>query len=157
MPKLNFERHVPYSPEQMLALTADLAAYPDFLPNCSDMQVERDQGQPGDVRMARMAIKFGPVSQAYTSRVDVDMEAGTIRARAIDGPFSHLDSLWQFSPEGTGCEVRFDIDFGFSNPLIAAVAEPAFAAKQKEILDAFLTEADRRYASIPGFQEGRLV
>ena len=29
--------------------------------------------------------------------------------------------------------------------LRAAVAEPAFAAKQSEIMDAFMTEADRRY------------
>ena len=43
--------------------------------------------------------------------------------------------------------VRFDIDFAFSNPLVAAVAEPAFAVKQTEIIDAFLDEADRRFGS----------
>jgi coenzyme Q-binding protein COQ10 len=41
--------------------------------------------------------------------------------------------------------VRFDIDFKISNPLVAAVAEPAFAAKQEEIIDAFVAEADRRF------------
>jgi coenzyme Q-binding protein COQ10 len=29
--------------------------------------------------------------------------------------------------------------------MIAAVAEPAFAAKQEQILDAFVEEADRRF------------
>ena len=32
-------------------------------------------------------------------------------------------------------------------PLFAAVAEPAFAAKQEEIIDAFVAEADRRFGT----------
>ena len=53
--------------------------------------------------------------------------------------------MWSFEPEGEGTRVRFEIDFKISNPLIAAVAEPAFAAKQDEIIDAFADEADRRF------------
>ena len=44
-----------------------------------------------------------------------------------------------------GTRVRFEIDFKISNPFIAAVAEPAFAAKQEEIMRAFCDEADRRF------------
>ena len=66
-------------------------------------------------------------------------------AKAVDGPFAYLDSKWSFEPEGAGTRVRFDIDFKISNPLLAAVAEPAFAAKQNEIMDAFVEEADRRF------------
>ena len=43
--------------------------------------------------------------------------------------------------------MRFDISFHIANPLLAAVAEPAFAAKQDEIMDAFVEEADRRYGA----------
>jgi len=146
MPKLSFDRQVPFSPQQMLGLVADLESYPDFVPNCSSMKVMRDSGQSADVRMARMAVRFGPIKQAYTSRVTIDPTDHTIDATAVDGPFSHLDSTWQFTPEGDHTRVRFDIDFGISNPLIAAIAEPAFAAKQDEILDAFMAEAARRYA-----------
>ena len=109
------------------------------------MEVKRDNGAPGDVRFARMTISFGPVSQSYTSRVEADRAARTIVAKAVDGPFAYLDSKWSFEPEGAGTRIRFDIDFKISNPLIAAVAEPAFAAKQDEILDAFVDEADRRF------------
>ena len=90
-------------------------------------------------------LKFGPVTQSYTSKVTTDREALTITAVAVDGPFSYLDSKWTFEREGEGTRIKFDIDFKFSNPLIAAVAEPAFAAKQDEILDAFADEADRRF------------
>jgi coenzyme Q-binding protein COQ10 len=145
MRDLAFERHVPHRPEQMFDLVADLAAYPRFIPNCSKMQVEQDRGTTEDIRFARMTIKFGPLTQSYTSRVKIDPETLTITAHAVDGPFSHLDSRWRFEPEGTGTCVRFAIDFKINNPLIAAVAEPAFAAKQDEILDAFVEEAQRRY------------
>ena len=145
MPDLFFERHVPHLPERMYELVSGLEDYPRFLPNVSDMQVKRDNGAPGDVRYAKMTIKFGPVTQGYTSRVEADPTARTISAKALDGPFAYLDSKWSFEPEGAGTRVRFDIDFKISNPLIAAVAEPAFAAKQDEIMDAFVDEADRRF------------
>lgn len=145
MKKLFFERHVPHLPERMYALVADLESYPRFIPNCKAMDVKRDRGTTGDVRYAKMTIKFGPMTQSYTSRVVSDPAALTITAHAVDGPFSYLDSRWSFEHEGMGTRVKFDIEFKFSNALIAAVAEPAFAAKQDEIVDAFMEEADRRY------------
>jgi coenzyme Q-binding protein COQ10 len=145
MPDLFLERHVPHLIDRMFDLVNDLASYPDFVPNCKDMQVKRDDGAAGDVRYARMTIQFGPMTQSYTSRVEADRNAHTITAKAVDGPFSYLDSKWTFEPEGTGTRIRFDIDFKFSNPLFATVAEAAFAAKQDEILDAFVDEADRRF------------
>lgn len=129
----------------MFDLVSDLEDYPRFLPNVKDMQVKRDNGAEGDVRFARMTVQFGPLAQAYTSRVEARRSDLTITAKAVDGPFSYLDSKWTFEPEGAGTRVRFDIDFKISNPLIATVAEQAFARKQEEIMDAFVEEADRRF------------
>ncbi|WP_052715720.1 type II toxin-antitoxin system RatA family toxin [Devosia chinhatensis] len=141
-----YERHVPHLPERMFDIVADLNDYPRFIPNCSAMQVRPDPvATMGDVRLAKMTIAFGPITQAYTSRVTLDPVARTIRAKAVDGPFAYLDSVWSFEPEGQGTRVRFEIDFKISNPLIAAIAEPAFAAKQEEIMRAFCDEADRRF------------
>jgi len=145
MPKLEFDRHVPYSPAQMLQLVGDLESYPRFIPNCRGMEVKPDRIGSGAARFARMTLSFGPITQAYTSRVVVDPAAETIDAKATDGPFSHLLSHWTFAPDGSGTRIHFDIDFKISNPLVAAIAEPAFAAKQREIMDAFVAEADRRY------------
>lgn len=148
MAHLDLDRHVGHAPEEMFLLVADLAHYPKFISNCRDMHVSKDSGAIGDVRYARMTLGFGPVTQAYTSKVTVDSKARTIAAVATDGPFRYLNSLWKFEPEGAGTRIRFSIDFKISNPLIAAVAEPAFAAKQQEIMDAFIAEADRRYPAI---------
>ncbi|GLQ09590.1 ubiquinone-binding protein [Devosia yakushimensis] len=141
-----FERHVPHLPRRMYDIVADLSDYPRFIPNCKAMEVRKDPAAgDADIRLAKMTLFFGPISQAYTSRVTADPEALTIRAKAVDGPFAYLDSVWTFEQEGMGTRVRFEIDFKISNPLIAAVAEPAFAAKQDEIIRAFAEEADRRY------------
>ena len=143
MPELKFSRSVPFTPKQMFSLVADLHSYPDFVPHCTGMNVS--EGGNGD-RLALMGINFGPVSQSYTSRVVIDKNLMSISADAIDGPFSFLISRWKFSPEGKGTKIRFEIDFEIANPMIAAIAEPAFAAKQDEILDAFMDEARRRYS-----------
>lgn len=145
MPDLFFERHAPHLPDRMFDLVNDLEAYPRFLPNVSAMDVKRDNGASEDVRYARMTIRFGPITQAYTSRVVADRAARTITAKAVDGPFEYLDSKWSFAPEAAGTRIRFDIDFRISNPLIRAVAEPAFAHKQEEIIEAFVGEAERRF------------
>lgn len=135
---------MPHVPRSMFDLVSDLEAYPRFVPNCKAMDV---RPQPDGSRLAKMTISFGPITQAYTSRVTADPQAMTITAVAVDGPFAYLDSKWTFSPEGSGTRVRFDVDFKISNPLIAAVAEPAFASKQDEIIDAFGDEADRRFGA----------
>lgn len=144
MPDHYYERRTPHLPERMFDLISDLESYPRFIPNCKAMEVRTDPNDPA-VRYAKMTIKFGPVTQSYTSKVTLDRNARTITAVAVDGPFDYLDSKWSFEGEGEGSRVRFDIDFKFNNPLLAAVAEPAFAAKQDEILDAFTDEADRRF------------
>ncbi|WP_027835310.1 type II toxin-antitoxin system RatA family toxin [Maritalea myrionectae] len=143
MTKIAFDRHVPYTPEQMFDLVADLRRYPSFVPNCSNMQV-RPGGSDYDC-YARMGISFGPISQDYESRVEMDRGNLRIAATAVDGPFSHLSSVWQFLPEGEGTHIQFKVDFKLSNRLIAAVAEPLFATKQEEIMDAFVKRADELY------------
>ena len=134
---------MPHLPDRMFDLVSDMESYPKFVPNCTALTVRPD-GEP-DTKSAKMTIHFGPITQAYTSRVTEDRASKTITATSTDGPFSYLDSKWTFEPEGQGARIRFDISFKISNPLIAAVAEPAFAAKQEQILDAFLEEADRRF------------
>jgi len=140
-----FERHVPHLPQRMFEIVADLEDYPRFIPNCKAMNVRPDPAGGEGSKMARMTLFFGPITQAYTSRVTADAQALTITAKAVDGPFSYLDSVWRFEAEGQGTRVRFEIDFKISNPFIAAIAEPAFAAKQHEIIRAFAEEADRRF------------
>ncbi len=146
MPQLSFSRSVPFSAQQMLDLVADLNTYPDFVPNCSEMQLFGEVGDPLSSCDAQMYVSFGPINQSYSSEVLIDRQALSVTAKSTDNPFDYLDSMWKFTPTDAGCEINFEIDFSFSNRLIAAVAEPAFVSIQGEILDAFIAEAKHRYA-----------
>ncbi len=126
MPDLFFERHSEHLPERMFNLVSDLESYPRFIPNCKSMQVRE---MPDGSQLAQMTIQFGPITQSYTSHVVADLATLTITAKSTDGPFAYLDSKWTFTPEGEGTRIRFDVDFKIANPLIAAVAEPAFASE----------------------------
>lgn len=145
MPQLSFSRSVPFTAQQMLDLVADLNAYPNFVPNCSEMQLYDEVGDPLTSCDAEMSVSFGPINKSYFSEVNIDRQAFSVEAKSTDNPFDYLDSLWNFESTETGCKIKFEIDFSFSNRLIAAVAEPAFSSIQAEILDAFIAEAKRRY------------
>ncbi|VAW15605.1 hypothetical protein MNBD_ALPHA12-500 [hydrothermal vent metagenome] len=145
MPKLNFSRTVPYKPEQMLDLVSDMASYPHFVPNCSAMDIKPSEKAPDRVCDVCMHMDFGPISQSYTSRVTIDRENMTISVKALDGLFSYMKTQWIFNEIEQGTRVLFKIDFEIANPLLRAVLNPAFAARQGEIIDAFMLEAKRRY------------
>jgi coenzyme Q-binding protein COQ10 len=143
MTDIAFEREVTHSPVQMFELVCDLAKYPQFVPNCTDMEI-RQLPQEGSC-LARMHISFGPISESYESKVVCDPVALTVKATSDDGPFSSLESLWRFTPLGEGTHVDFAVSFKMRNRLLAAIAEPLFAEKQREIVDAFMRRADDLY------------
>lgn len=148
MPRYAYERHVAHhAPAHLFAVVADTASYASFLPNVSQMVVQPDPKERPHTHYARMTIAFGPLTQSYTSKVITDPDRHIIRVEATnDGPFAHLIGVWTFEPEGQGTLVKFNIDFRFRNPLIGLMADTAFADKQVELVDAFMAEADRRYA-----------
>ena len=143
MTKIAFERDVRHTPEQMFALVSDIARYPEFVPNCSDMEI-RNLPQDGAC-LARMHIAFGPISQSYESKVVADLGKLTVTAKSEDDPFSYLESEWKFTETDTGTHVDFVVDFQMRNRLLAAIAEPLFADKQREIVDAFMAQAEKLY------------
>lgn len=144
MTKISFEREVLHSPEQMFDLVSDLAAYPSFVPNCSDMNITK-LPQEGKC-LARMHVSFGPINQSYESEVHADRDGMCVTALSDDDPFSRLHSEWKFTATSSGTHVDFSVDFQMRNRFIAAIAEPLFVEKQREIVDAFMAQAAQRYA-----------
>jgi len=145
MTKITFEREVSHSPEQMFDLVSDLARYPSFVPNCSDMNITN---LPQDGKcLARMHVSFGPINQSYESEVHCDRDALTVTAISDDDPFSNLESEWRFTKTDKGTHVDFVVDFSMRNKFIAAIAEPMFVEKQREVVDAFMAQAAKIYGS----------
>ena len=142
MPTHAEHRYLPYSQKELFELVAAVERYPEFLPWCVGARIK---SRKDNELLADLVIGFKMIRERFTSLVKLDRPGLRIDVTYTEGPFRYLDSKWTFSPEGQGTRVRFDIDFKISNPMIAAVAEPAFASKQREIVDAFMDEAERRF------------
>ncbi|MDJ1007145.1 MAG: type II toxin-antitoxin system RatA family toxin [Paracoccaceae bacterium] len=139
-------RALPYTPEQMYDLVADVPSYPEFLPWCSAAR-ERTRLDEGDriVVEVDLVISFKVFRERFGSRVTL-WPKRKIETEYIDGPFSHMHSIWEFAEaEGGGCEVKFFVDFEFRNKVLGAAAGVFFNDAMQRIVRAFERRAAQLY------------
>lgn len=146
MPTHSETRRLPYSPEQMYALVADVALYPQFIPWISAARV-RSVTPGGDhaVMLADLVIGFKMFRERFLSRVTLWQEARRIDTEYVDGPFKHMISNWEFAPAPGGCEVRFAVDFEFRNKILQGAAGLFFHEAMQRIVRAFEARAEALY------------
>lgn len=143
MPKHSETRHLPYTPEQMFDLVADVARYPEFLPWVSAMRVRSDT--PTET-VADMIVGFKGLRETFTSRVTKD-RPGSIDVEYLDGPLKYLRNNWRFRPEEQGCAVDFTVDFAFKNRVFEMLAGQVFGTALRRMIGAFEDRAARLYGS----------
>ena len=143
MPKHAETRHLPYSPEQMFDLVADVRRYPEFLPWVTAMRVRQDG--PGET-LADMVVGFKGLRETFTSRVRKERPAA-ITVEYIEGPLKFLRNEWRFRPEPGGCAVEFSVDFAFRNRVFEMLAGQVFQAALRRMTAAFETRAAALYGA----------
>ncbi len=142
MPDHRETRILPYTPEQMFALVADVEKYPQFLPWCVACRIT---GRPSPIEfMADLAVGFKMVREQFTSRVTLD-EPNGITVEYLTGPFEHLRNTWAFKPVGGGTEVAFFLSFEFRSKLLQAVIGALFEEAVHRMVGAFETRAAKLY------------
>ncbi len=147
MPRHHEIRHMPYSPEQMFDLVADVARYGEFLPWVVGVRVRSD----GDTEsIADLIVGFKGLRERFTSRVHKARPA-SIRVDYLDGPLKHLANQWQFAPaaDGRGCSVDFTVDFAFRNSLFERLAGQVFDKALRKMIGAFEERAAALYGQQP--------
>lgn len=148
MPRHEDHRTLPYTADQMYALVADVASYPQFLPwNAAARIRSRQPGADGgEVMEADLVISFKVFRERFGSRVTLWPGEHRIDTEYLDGPFRHLKSRWRFTdrPEG-GCEVDFFVDFEFRNAILAKVIGVVFNEAMHRIVAAFEARAAALY------------
>jgi coenzyme Q-binding protein COQ10 len=136
------ERHLTgYRPEQMFALVADVARYPEFLPWCIGAQIK---SQTETLLIADLTIGFGPLRERFTSRVSLESPR-RIRVTYAEGPFHHLNNQWVFAPEASGTRIDFWVDFEFKNRLLQRAMGVVFNEAVRLMAGAFLKRAKEVY------------
>lgn len=142
MPKHNETRHLPYSPEQMFDLVADVARYAEFLPWVTATRVRSNS----DTQMvADMIVGFKGLRETFTSKVE-KQRPGHLRVDYLEGPLRHLTNDWIFRPDGQGgCLVEFCVDFAFKNRVFEMLAGQVFDRALRKMINAFEDRAAALY------------
>lgn len=142
MPKHSETRHLPYTPEQMFDLVADVGRYAEFLPWVSAIRVRSNSETE---MVADMIVGFKGLRETFTSRV-AKQRPNSIRVDYVDGPLQHLTNDWKFRPDGQGgCLVDFCVDFAFKNRMFEMLAGQVFDRALRKMIGAFEERAARLY------------
>lgn len=145
MPVVNRSALLPYSAERMYELVADIDRYPEFLPWCRSSGFI-DKADPESVR-AFIEIAKGAVSKRFTTQNRMQ-HGKMIEMNLLDGPFKHLRGYWRFEPlQDQACKVWLDMDFEFSNRLVAVAFGPIFNQAVSTLVDAFVERAADVYGT----------
>ncbi|MBO6854635.1 MAG: type II toxin-antitoxin system RatA family toxin [Marivivens sp.] len=146
MPKHSETRHLPHTAQQMYDLVADVSSYPKFLPWTAAARVRsREVFADHEIMLADLVISFKVFRESFGSRVVLWPEQMKIDTAYIDGPFHHLESVWQFQDAVGGCEVAFSVDFEFKNRLLQGTAGMFFNEAMHRIVAAFEARANQLY------------
>lgn len=137
---------VPHTPDEMFALVADVARYPEFLPYCKALRIlgDRSAGGVGTID-CEMIVAYRAFRERFKCRVKLDRPAGLIDVDYVEGPFRTLKTNWRFAPHRSGCEIVFDIDFEFRSFLLQATAAAMFERMFEKMSDAFVDRAAEIY------------
>ena len=144
MPRHAETRRLPYSPEQMFDLVADVARYNEFLPWVAAVRVRSDSATE---MVADLVVGFKALRERFTSRV-VKRRPESIEVDYLDGPLKHLHNSWTFRPDGQGGTlVDFCVDFAFRSRIFEALAGQMFDQALRRMIGAFETRAAQLYGS----------
>ena len=147
LPRHDETKVLPHRAEDMYALVADVARYPEFLPWCAAARIRSQKPiDGGEVMEADLVISFKVFREKFGSRVTLYPGQRRILTDYLDGPFKHLHSEWSFEDTVPGqCQVRFTVDFEFRNPILSGVIGLVFHEAMTRVVRAFETRATRLY------------
>ena len=150
MPIHTERRVLPYTPDQLFDLVADIERYPEFLPWCIAARVRRREGHR---LVADLVIGFKMIRERFTSIVVLGPADGRIDVSYAEGPMRHLKNHWLFLPHSQGCEIDFYVDFEFRSKIMQKIMGALFHEAVKRMVSAFEVRARQLYGS-PDDQDG---
>jgi coenzyme Q-binding protein COQ10 len=144
MPRHSETKHLPYSPEQLFELVADVDKYDEFLPWVVAVRV---RSSSEEVTVADLVVGFNAFKERFTSRVTKE-RASRILVDYIEGPLKYLKNEWRFDPAPDGGTlVRFSVDFAFKSRLFESLAGAMFDRALRRMTGAFEQRAATLYGS----------
>ena len=142
MPRHTETKHLPYTPEQLFDLVADVGRYDEFLPWVVAVRVR--SSSPTET-VADLVVGFNAFKERFTSRV-VKERYSRICVDYVEGPLKYLHNEWRFdaAPEG-GTNLGFSVDFAFKSRIFEALAGQMFDRALRRMTRAFEERAAALY------------
>jgi coenzyme Q-binding protein COQ10 len=144
MPRHSETRQLPYTPDQLFDLVADVKRYDEFLPWVTAVRIRSSSEEE---MTADLIVGFGAFKERFASRVKKDRPR-RIEVDYLEGPLKYLHNEWRFEPApGGGTLVHFSVDFAFRNRIFEAVAGQVFDRALRKMTGAFEQRAAAVYGS----------
>jgi len=143
---------LPWTPQQLAALVADVRAYPDFVPWVTSMRVwnAREEATGVSLLDAEAGVGFAMLKERFSTWVRYDANRCVVEVGLIRGPFKHLKNRWEFHADPAGSRVEFMIDFAFKSRILDAMLHANFDRAVDRLMSCFEAEARKRYPSPNG-------
>ena len=142
MPRHSETKHLPYTPEQLFDLVADVARYDEFLPWVVAVRVR--SSSPTET-VADLVVGFNAFKERFTSRVEKD-RPNRILVDYVEGPLKFLHNEWKFERADDGGTILFfSVDFAFRSRIFEAVAGQVFDRALRRMTKAFEERAAELY------------
>ncbi len=137
------KRNLPYTPEQLFDLVADVARYPEFLPWCINSRITKREGD--DVFYADLTIGYKMVREKFGSKVVLNAP-DHLHVEYLSGPMRYLSNHWKFIREEDGsCTIDFFVDFEFKNRILQNLIGVFFTEVMQRMVSAFEARAKQLY------------
>ncbi|HEX8525826.1 type II toxin-antitoxin system RatA family toxin [Allosphingosinicella sp.] len=142
MPRHTETRNLPYTPEQMFDLVADVRRYQEFLPWVAATRVRSDSDT---LMIADLVVGFKALKETFASRV-TKRRPHSLVVDYIEGPLKFLHNAWKFEPDGEGgTTIHFCVDFAFRSRIFEAIAGQMFDRALRRMIGAFEARAHELY------------
>jgi coenzyme Q-binding protein COQ10 len=140
---------MPYRPEDLFDLAADVGRYPDFIHWIQSLKLISEQEEEHRMRCrAEVVAGFKGFRESFVTDVDARRNDLAIDVTLVRGPFRKLSNSWRFAPIPTGTRVDFSITFEFRNFVLQTLADANKTFAVKRVIEAFEAEASRRYQKV---------
>ena len=150
MPRHTETRRMPYTPEQMFDLVADVKRYPEFLPWVAATRVRSDSET---LMMDDLVVGFRSIKETFASRV-TKQRPHKLTVDYLEGPLKYLHNSWSFEPDGKGgTKIDFCVDFAFKSRIFESLAGQMFDRALRRMIGAFEERAKELYGR-DGEEEG---
>lgn len=134
---------VPYTPQQMYDLVAEVQRYPEFLPWCIGARILKREG---NTLFAELVIGWKVLRERFSSKVILDAP-NRVQFDYTNGPLKYLHGDWRFTPAPQGgTVVEFQVDFEFKSRALSLIMGGVFSELVHRMVGAYEARANQLYS-----------